>query len=121
MECFEDECIDDLNMNPHRHLLLLIDFDNDPNRLETVKQKVPAHLESRVFVLGVRSEPEALKTEFGSYESIGELLAAGCFDPMEPIWQHPLLNHNVEERRRLHEKICPDLVDENWLDRVISV
>jgi hypothetical protein len=67
-----------------------------------------------VFILGVRSEPEALKKAFqkagrGSYSKIGEALAESCRDESYETWQHELLRHNAAELDRLRRVVRPIL------------
>ncbi|KAM3100873.1 hypothetical protein ACKFKF_10400 [Phormidesmis sp. 146-12] len=68
-----------LQQYPDRMIALLIDFDEDENRLNYVKEQIPENVESRVFVLGVLSEPEKLRSDIKkSFEEIGEALAKDC-------------------------------------------
>ena len=63
---------------------------------------VPEDLKSRVFLLGVRSEPEALKQAgLGKLEDIGRLLAKDCREGTRNTWGHALLQHNARELNRL--------------------
>jgi hypothetical protein len=66
-------------------------------------------LKDRVFVLGVWSEPEALKANLGSYETIGMAMAEDCREETDTIWGHDLLRHNASELDRLREHV-PDFV-----------
>ena len=109
LESFEREHIDNLTRNTYRNLLMLIDFDSDPTRLELVNARVPTQIKNRVFVLGIWSEPEALKADYRNYETIGTLLADGFFNQDDLIWEHPLLKYNADERRRTRESVCPSL------------
>jgi hypothetical protein len=85
-----------------RHVLLLIDFDQDATRFQEVQSQIPESLRDRVFLLGVWSEPEELKSSLGRIESIGERLAQECqTDALGGTWAHALLKHNLEEARRL--------------------
>lgn len=82
---------------PERCMILLIDFDEDPNRLAYVSGKVPAELADRVFFIGTWSEPEALKRSLGrTYEAIGRSVARDCLARDRGILQSDLLNHNMD-------------------------
>ena len=63
-----------------RRLVLLIDFDNDvPARQDYVRRHIPESMQHRVYVLGVCSEPEQLRTACNKkFEAIGEALADEC-------------------------------------------
>ena len=53
-------------------MVLLIDFDGHEERLKDAKAVIPNHLIDRVFIIGVWTEPEALRrANLGSYETIG--------------------------------------------------
>jgi hypothetical protein len=87
---------------PDRHMLLLIDFDGDPARLQTVRGQIPSTLAARVFVLGALTEPEDLRRQgLGTYEQIGRTIATECFSEEGGLWSHTLLSHNLEEVARL--------------------
>lgn len=86
-----------------RYMLLLIDFDEQNDRLQQVEEKILSDLKDRVFVLGVWSEPEKLKSLMGkvSYEAIGTALATGCPNKLSETWNHALLKHNLQELQRI--------------------
>lgn len=94
---------------PTRHLVLLIDFDGDRHRHQTITGQVPAAFRDRVFVLGCWSEPEALRRQLGSYETIGRRLAANCQDPNDPVWTNDLLSHNAAELEKMRRIVSPFL------------
>ena len=100
-ERFEVEILPKLPTYPHRLVLLLIDCDACIERLQELRESVPADFASRVFVLGVRTEPERLRRELGSFTTIGESIADHCNAGSEQLWEHPLLAHNLPEVRRL--------------------
>jgi hypothetical protein len=107
---FSSDHVFGMNRYPHRYMILLIDFDADEQRLEYAKDKIPQHLLDRVFILGVLSEPEALRQADGSsYESIGLAIARDCHDGTDLIWGHALLLHNRPELNRLREPLRPIL------------
>jgi hypothetical protein len=66
-------------------------------------------LRDRVFILGARSEPEALKPDLGSYETIGRALAKDCHEGTDATWGHDLLLHNAIEIDRLRQHVRPIL------------
>jgi hypothetical protein len=95
-----------------RYMILLIDFDGRPDRLEVVQRGIPDDLTDRVFVLGASTEPEALRRAgLGTYEGIGSKLADDCRHGAQGIWGHDLLRHNDGELGRLRASICGLLFD----------
>ena len=92
-----------LAKNKNAHALLLIDHDGDPARGFNIKAQISDDVKDRVFVIGVLSEPEELKSANQKYERIGGLIADGCKDNNSEFWQHELLVHNLEEVQRLSE------------------
>lgn len=50
---FKNDYASTMRQYPHRMIALLIDFDEDEDRLSYVKHQIPNDLENRVFVLGV--------------------------------------------------------------------
>jgi hypothetical protein len=105
---FAEEHVEEMRRYPSRFMILLIDFDSDPQRLQRAQQKIPDDLEARVFVVGVRPEPEALRRDgCGSYEAIGRKLAQDCGDESktETLWDHEYLKHNDVELVRLRHAV----------------
>jgi hypothetical protein len=94
---------------PTRFMVLVIDFDNQADRLAVVSPRIPLHLKDRVFILGTLSEPEKLKSELGSYEAIGRAMAQDCRDGTDLLWAHRLLRHNASEILRLRTLVQPFL------------
>jgi len=95
---------------PERMMVFIIDFDDDENRLSYVKSHIPEDLQARVFVLGVLSEPENLKTAINkNFEEIGEALAKDCPDHTNELWGHTLLKHNKGELDRMASSVKPFL------------
>lgn len=88
---------------PECRIVLLIDFDYDTGRLEKNKNRIPADLSDRVFVIGVLSkEPKDLCKETGmNLEKVGEELAKNCADNIPGLWDHELLRHNKPELERM--------------------
>jgi len=110
LERFRSDHIGGLNRYPNRYIVLLIDFDTRQDRLTVARNSVPAHLSERVFILGVWSEPEALRQAgLGTYENIGLKMARDCREETDMTWGHDLLRHNASELGRLRERVVPIL------------
>jgi len=109
LDRFREEHIPQMDRYANRFMVLLIDFDDQQDRMTRVRAEIPAHLIDRVFVLGVRTEPENLTRNLGSYETIGKAMAKDCRDNTEVTWTHPLLRHNAGELERLRKHIRPIL------------
>jgi hypothetical protein len=94
-----------------RRVLLIIDFDNQPQiRMIHIQSQIPKDLNDRVFVLGTLSEPESLRSSFGqSFEHIGGSLAQDCVNSTETMWGHALLSHNKTELGRMTSFVKPFL------------
>lgn len=94
-----------------RRLLLLIDFDDDiGQRNRLIRDSIPEQIKNRVYCLGVRSEPEKLRSSCKmSFEAIGNTLAAECVEGKYQLWKHELLVHNETELSRLTVDIRPFL------------
>ncbi|MFH1117746.1 MAG: hypothetical protein V1792_27820 [Pseudomonadota bacterium] len=89
-----------------RRMVLLIDFDEDSQRLSDVRKQISKDLTDRVFVLGVFSEPERLKTAIGkTLEEIGKALAQDCVNDTRTVWGHNLLNHNEGELDHMNRTV----------------
>jgi hypothetical protein len=107
---FENEYVDILLNNPNSHVVLLIDFDQDPDRLNAMKKIIPDELRNRVFVIGAWSEPEDLrKAGLGTFEEIGLKLAEDCRSDSKSTWGHELLKHNADEVDRMKSVLRPIL------------
>jgi hypothetical protein len=90
------------------HVVLLIDFDRQDDRLTFVKTRIPEDLTDRVFVLGAWSTPEELrKANLGTFEEIGGRLADDCHTKSENTWGHELLKHNADELARMTQILRP--------------
>jgi hypothetical protein len=101
-ETFLSEHVRGMRRYPKRHLVLLLDFDDQSDRPDQVRERVPEDLRSRVFLLGVQSEPEALRQALpGSFEDIGRGLGRECREGIRDIWAHDLLQRNANELNRL--------------------
>jgi len=60
-----------MERNEQRFMVLLIDFDGDTARLTDAQACIPPSLKNRVFIIGALTQPEELRTQLGSYETIG--------------------------------------------------
>jgi hypothetical protein len=94
---------------PARLMVLVIDFDGRQDRLELAKRRIPQHLVERVFVLGALREPEDLKPDLGSFETIGLGMARDCREGTNVVWAHEQLRHNAAEVARLRVHVRPIL------------
>ncbi len=108
---FEAVQIADLLKYRLRHLVLLIDFDEQvENRTDYFRTRFPADVTERVYVLGTFSEPEPLRKSVRlSLEKIGEALAEACADGSAGLWHHEFLRHNKAELARLATNVKPFL------------
>ncbi|RLC09192.1 MAG: hypothetical protein DRI57_22595 [Deltaproteobacteria bacterium] len=115
LNAFKNDHIQKMYDHAGRRLLLLIDFDNDKSRLESVKSEIPSDLKNRVFILGTQTEPEGLKKSvehIHSFEDIGKELAKDCVDKAaDSLWEHDLLKINNKEQARMVEFVKPFLFD----------
>lgn len=110
LNIFEEVHIGEMDRNPPRSMVLLIDFDGDPNRVDQARARIPARLNDRVFILGVLTEPEKLKARLGkTYEAIGIAIAEDCHVGTDATWSHALLQHNAGEVGRLRRHVRPIL------------
>ena len=110
VEEFTKEYAPEMRQLRHRMMVLLIDFDDNENRLSYVESHIPDDLKARVFVLGVVSEPENLRTDIKkTFEEIGEALAKDCSDNTNELWGHTLLKHNKGELARMASSVKPFL------------
>ena len=108
LDRFGSDYVREMDRYSKRFMVLLIDFDGNPDRLSQAKNVIPSHLIDRVFVLGVLTEPEGLKKAgLGSYKTIGRALAQDCREDTDTTWGHGLLRHNSGEIGRLRERVRP--------------
>jgi hypothetical protein len=100
---FRDVHAHELKRYSERRIVLIVDFDRQyEKRFQFMKNEIPNTEIDRVFVLGVLSEPEELKTSAGmSFENIGKELAQDCVGNRHHFWGHDLLQHNELELNRL--------------------
>ena len=109
LDIFLSDHIAGMYQRRDRHMVLLIDFDGQEDRLSLGKARIPADLSERVFILGARTTPEGLKKELGSYETIGSLMAKDCREGSDTVWRHHQLQHNAGEVERLRRNVRPIL------------
>src|ERR1022692_2541346 len=110
LNSFESEHVREMDRYSKRFTVLSIDFDGHKDRLTYAKDVVPARLIDRVFVLGVWTEPEKLRTDLGRpYETIGKAMAQDCREETDATWGHDLLRHNAGEIDRLRDSVRPFL------------
>lgn len=109
VDCFKETHVPELNRHSNRHMILLIDFDQQQDRLQKVTENIPTDLHDRVYVLGVWSEPEELRKDLGDFEKIGSTLASECREATGTTWNHELLKHNACELDRLRKQVRPFL------------
>lgn len=111
LEEFKNTHIAELRKYPLRHLVLLIDFDNNfTNRLPQFRDAMPLDVADRVYVLGARGEAEDLKRQTtlgrGKLSLIGQELARECEQGQHNLWSStPQLAHNCPEVQRLHSAV----------------
>lgn len=90
-------------------LVLVMDFDQEPDRRESVMRAIDDAIAPRVFVFGPLVEAENVKRRFGgSFEAIGALLAEEFVSAHYDRWNDRLIVHNVGELERLRE-LCKQL------------
>jgi hypothetical protein len=111
LRTFQDEYIPKLKDYSHAHVVLLIDFDGDINaRRVTFEESIPVDIKARVFVIGSKDNPEALKGELRiSFEKIGGKLAEDCGKGATDYWGHGQLKHNDTDQQRLVGAVKPFL------------
>jgi hypothetical protein len=111
LDVFRSDHVAEMERYTTRHMVLLIDFDNDGKRLKAAKGAIPDGLADRVFVLGALTEPEDLKAALGAYEDIGRSMARDCREETDRTWGHHLLQHNRSELERLRTRVRPFLFE----------
>ncbi|MBZ5611605.1 MAG: hypothetical protein LAP38_25370 [Acidobacteriia bacterium] len=109
LDLFVSDHVREMDRFSHRLMVLLIDFDGRNDRLLQAQARIPPHLRHRVFILGTLSEPQSLRPDLGSFETIGSGMARDCREGTDTIWGHNLLRHNTSELDRLREHVCPIL------------
>jgi hypothetical protein len=113
LRTFTMEYIARLQQDPkkHGHVVMLIDFDGHYfDRRKEFEDAIPEDLKQRVFVVGSKVTPEALKKELAkNFEQIGLSLADDCVSGAEATWSHEHLKHNDPDRLRLVNIVKPFL------------
>ena len=105
-----------LRIRPQRHVLLFIDFDNDPAlRLNGVWQKVTElgldSSRAQIHVIGVTAQSEDIERAGASYWDFGRKVAYACSEQCPfSIWQSQAFRDNAEELVRLRETVCAHFV-----------
>jgi hypothetical protein len=102
---FQSDHVPAMTRFDKRFMVLLIDCDGRVDRLSSARNDIPTHLRDRVFILGARTDPEALRSELGSYETVGLALAKDCREGADATWGHDLIKHNSTELKRLRETV----------------
>jgi hypothetical protein len=106
LDKFNQKYIPGMRQYNHRRLALVMDFDQDSNRIDHVRDSIPADLLHRTVILGVWSEPEKLKQATAwSYEKIGRNLVCYCPPAADSLWHHKLLSHNIKELNRIGQDL----------------
>lgn len=109
VEEFSKSMINDKSGN--RHVLIMIDFDDQENRFEYVRNMIPEDLRNRVYIMGCQDEPERVRTATGlTKEKLGEALAEACSNGTDGMWENEILMHNLPELQRMRATICPHLL-----------
>jgi hypothetical protein len=76
LDTFESDHVAGMDRYTERYMVLLIDCDGEEKRVNDAKHGIPERLSDRIFILGARTEPEALKgAALGSY---GRAIARDC-------------------------------------------
>jgi hypothetical protein len=104
---FETQYIHYLRNNHKGYVILLIDFDNKyTSQRDRFGRATPDDLKDRVFVVGVRETPEALRQAVGKgLEAIGWELADNCYQGVEGLWADDHLKHNDPDRIKLVDAV----------------
>jgi hypothetical protein len=106
LERLKKDYFDLLRKNRKTHVMVLIDCDDEADRIKDALANVPTELKDRVFILGTLNEPEVLKKSLSiPLEEIGALVAEECFDGDRGFWQHHQLHHNSEELSRIEQAL----------------
>jgi hypothetical protein len=76
-DSFLSDHVAEMERNPNRYMVLIIDLDGRPERPQSIHDLIPPTLADKVFIVGAARTPEELK-DLGSYETIGRALAEDC-------------------------------------------
>ena len=94
-----------------RQLILLVDFDGKGDaRAAHFRAAFPSDVQGRIYVLGVRDEPESMRADLGiRFEDVGRRLADACDNDEDGLWGNEHLLHNRAELLRLSANVKPIL------------
>ena len=107
---FGSNHVESMRSYKDRHMVLLVDFDQQQDRREVLLREVPEDIRKRVFVVGSWSDPEGLRRAgLGTFEEIGRRLANECREGSDAVWGHDLLKHNDSEVIRMRDVLRPIL------------
>lgn len=111
LDIFLSSYLDEMKELPYRHLILLVDFDNNfEDRKKLFEENVPNDIRDRFYLIGCLSEPERLRKNCNdSYETIGKSLAESCSNQTPGLWEDDELKHNENELIRLTKNVKPFL------------
>ncbi len=99
---FKDVHTDEMLKYTQRFMILLVDFDEQADRRQVMKEVIPDSVADRVFVIGLWTEPEDLSRHgFPRREEFGRTLANECYEQRREVWNHDLLKHNADELERM--------------------
>ena len=109
------EKINNMELNEYqgRHLVLVIDFDNDfSNRFKEIQDKIDNDIKNRVYILGASKEPKNLKDSHNkNLEAIGKDIAIECENNSHAWLKDEMLKHNKAEIIRLEQDVKPFLFE----------
>jgi hypothetical protein len=109
LKVFTDEYVPHLRRHKDGHVVLLLDFDEDPGRRAACEGVIPDDLKPRVFLVGAWTNPETLRNELGlTLEAIDRRAADNCLAD-DGFWNHPHLVHNAGEVARMAPVLKPIL------------
>ncbi|MEX1229599.1 MAG: hypothetical protein WEB58_05125 [Planctomycetaceae bacterium] len=108
------EHVPEMRRYRQRYMVLLVDFDGQPERGDEMRKAIPRDLTDRVFVIGVWEEPEDLqRQQLGNNEAVCRQLARECRENRRELWNHELLAHNAAELDRMNGILRPILFPAN--------
>ncbi len=107
LEKFETDLRYKMDKYANQRVLMLVDYDNQyENRFHLMQEKIPDNLRNRVFILGVKTEPEDLRRDLRmTFEEIGTILTENCPLAINEIWKNSFLIHNESERMRMVDDV----------------
>ena len=110
-DTFAREYVPYLRQHPAGHVVMAIDFDGKyVRRRKEFDDAVPHDLSDRVFVIGVRTTPEATRRALKqNFENIGRRLAEDCDGGTTTLWNDEDFKHNEPDRLRLLDVVRPFL------------